>query len=317
MSVNWINKIISHEETPPEGVWLNIANELDKDEQENSSDLANKILAYEAAPPAIALANIFNTLDKDEAIGFVTKLHDYKEEPPTAAWKNIAEQLDNEDAAPVIPFKNKSKNVRALYKRIAAAAAVIIVIVTTVLLNSKEKPSTINEPVASVKPQSKHIETPKTDSENANQPASDSQENITRITEKTLPIQDLLTTDYIAGNETTVLAPNPADAHKEKLQNTNGETPQDITLMNAPNTYISITGPDGQTVKVSSKFSNLISYLSGSDTEENIDVIIKESAKWRATFAAWRDKMTNNIVAPSMGNFMDIIELSKILEEKK
>lgn len=318
MSINWINKILSHEETPPLGVWMNIANKLDKDEQENESSLTTKILAYQAEPPTIALVNIFNTLDKEEEThNYVTRLYNHQEEPPVLVWENIAAQLNDEDRGAVVPFENKKNNVRALYIKIAAAAAILTIVVTTVLLKSKEKPANINEPVAAVTPQSQHNETPKVDTEKTTLPASDSHENMITPAEKKSTAEGALVIDYVKGNETIPLAPNPAEANKEKLQNSKGETPQDISLMNTPNTYISIAGPDGQTVKVSSKFSNLINYLTGDDTEENLDVIIKESAKWKATFAAWRDKMTNNVVAPSFGNFMDIIELSKILEEKK
>ena len=120
------------------------------------------------------------------------------------------------------------------------------------------------------------------------------------------------------GNEAVELAQNPADNSKEKLLDTKGETPTDISLMNTPNTYISVTGADGQTVKWSSKFSNIIGTLNNNkpNTKENIEVIIEENAKWRAMFTAWSHKMINNSIAPSFSNFMDIIELSKILEEK-
>ncbi len=317
MSVNWINKILSHEETPPQGVWMNIANELDKEEQENDSNLTTKILAYEAAPPATALVNIFNTLDREDTDNYATRMYNHQEEPPALAWKNIAAQLNDEDRAAVVPFENKKNNVRTLYIKIAAAAAILTIVVTTVLLNSKEKPANINESVAAVTPQNQQNTTPKVDVEKTTLPASDSHENIINPAQNKSTVEEVLVIDYVKGNETVPLAPDPAEANKEKLQNSKGETPQDITLMNTPNTYISVTGPDGQTVKVSSKFSNLISYLTGDETEENLDLIIKESAKWKTTFAAWRDKMTNNVVAPSFGNFMDIIELSKVLEEKK
>ncbi len=124
---------------------------------------------------------------------------------------------------------------------------------------------------------------------------------------------------YVKGNAPIELAQMPKVEFTQMLQDVNGETPMDISLMNAPNSYISVTGPDGQSVKVSSKFSNLINLLNDKNPAavENIDIIISESAKWRSTFANWREKMTNNSIAPSISNFMDIIELSKMLESKK
>ena len=329
MNVNWINRILSHKETPPPGVWMKIANELDKDEQENSSSLTTKMLAWEVTPPVAALANIFNTLDKEEnnaITGYAKRIYNYKVNAPLTVWQNIEGQLNKDGAGKLISFKPQRNKIRTLYVRITAAAAIIAIVITTVLLNIKEKTVNINEPVVSVTPQSQHRETPKVDTEKITLPASDSQEksntikeNIAKQAEKKLTIKETTVTDYIKGNDVTALAPNPTETNNKKLQNSKGETPMDIALMNTPNTYISITGPDGQSVKVSSKFSNLIGYLTdkNNDTQENLDIIIKESAKWRATFAKWRDKMTNNTIAPSLGNFMDIIELSKVLEEKK
>lgn len=89
--------------------------------------------------------------------------------------------------------------------------------------------------------------------------------------------------------------------------------------MNTPNNYVSFIGPNGQEVKVSSKFSNLLGYMDGKEpeSEEYLDKIINESNFWRGKFKTWRNKMINNNVAPSPSNFMDIIELSKLLQEDK
>jgi hypothetical protein len=81
---------------------------------------------------------------------------------------------------------------------------------------------------------------------------------------------------------------------------------------------VSFVGPNGQEVKVSSKFSNLLGYMDGRDPEtvENLDKIISESNFWRGKFKSWRNKMISNNNASSPANFMNIIELSKLLNEE-
>jgi hypothetical protein len=330
MSDNWLNKIRSHQATPPQGVWMNIANELDNETE--AVDLKTKMYNYESIPPSNVLANIFATLDKEDAqtpASFTERMYNYQQQAPAGAWQNIITELDKSETK-IVPLTNNKKNLRAIYFRMAAAASVIAVIATTIWLSSRNTDNPIsNNPIASVTPEIKQPVTAEIKKENTALPASDPQEKklpqektIAQTNVKKtapLPVADNIVPNYVKGNTTNDLADNPAAASKEKLQDVNGNTPNDIALMNTPNTYISVTGPDGQSVKVSAKFSKLIGYLTdnSADTKENIDVIISESAKWRKIFAGWREKMTNNSVAPSISNFMDIISLSEILEEKK
>ena len=324
MNSNWLHRILKHTETPPEGAWKSICATLDE-EGTVRQDLQAKLQQYEVAPPVAVMENIFNRVaeDDDAALQFPERILNYSQEPPRTAWKNIVTQLD-EDSGKVVPL---IKNTRTMYLR--AAAAVLIIIAGSVWILSKQKTG-IGEEQAVVKPKNQLITLPDSNSGKtapAPAPTAEKQTPVDALAyqpgNRTLSnpsaLLDTLSSAYVPGHRTENLALAPAPGNKEKLQNGTGETPMDISLMNTPNTYISVTGPDGQTVKVSSKFSNLISYLNEENTgiQENLDLIIKESAKWRATFAAWRKKMANNEVAPSLTNFMDIVELSKVLEEKK
>jgi hypothetical protein len=248
----------------------------------------------------------------------------YTHEPPAEAWQNISAVLDKSATDNIIPFENKKNKLRIIY-RIAAAAVLLSLLLITFLYTAKKQPDK-NNSVAAKNPD--HIpalppsDTTKPTNLQAVNPAPVNNNTVSAHTKSGSP--ELLytlpeNTEFIKGNEVADLAADPRKLKKEKLTNAEGQTPADIGLLNTPNTYISITGPDGQSVKISSKFSSLINYLKEQNPEtiENIDIIIKESAQWRATFSSWRSKMTNNTVAPSLGNFMDIIELSKVLEDKK
>ncbi len=329
MSQNWLNKILSHQQTPPKEAWVNIANELDK--QEVYATIKNKLSAFEVLPPANVVVNIFAVIDnqkKQSQPDFTQKMYHYTQEAPISAWQNIVLKLDDTQAK-IVPLTSNVKKNASIYYKLAAAASIAAVLATSIWLNTNNKTTTNNQ-VATITP-TNTLKTPViTDTQKVNPiiavtaPNKELKNEVAEnkkviLKDATIQSAETVATDYVKSTETADLAQNPTNANKEKLQNSNGETPTDIALMNTPNTYISITGPDGQTVKVSSKFSNLISYLNSNDanTQENLDIIITESAKWRATFAAWRDKMTNNGVAPSIINFMDIIELSNVLEEKK
>lgn len=328
MQNNWLHKILNYKATPPDGVWKDIANKLDA-EDNDSSDIAAKMNAIEAAPPPSAFTAIFNELDKEnnneENLSSTEKLYQYAETPPSGTWENITAALDKNEAV-VIPINSKKNNTKFIY-RIAAAASLIAIIIVTALLFIKKDATEVSSVVVNTPKNNVTKPITETNNNTASLPDTTTDQN-TNVTVALNPIRkkntqdsviDTYNIDYVKNNTVPDLATKPDAGNKEMLTDNTGKIPMDIGLMNAPNTYVSITGPDGQSVKVSSKFSNLIQYFKGTnpDTVENIDIIISESAKWRSTIAGWKDKMANNAVAPSLGNFMDIIELSKVLENKK
>jgi hypothetical protein len=323
---NWLNKILTHKVSPPEGVWVKITNELDKENENTDPNFKTKIFAHEVIPPTKVLGNIFTELDKDDEQilpAYISKIYNYKVEAPENTWENIVDELDKNDTK--IVLLNNSKISKAFYFRLVAASVIVIIAISIIWQNNKKANNTVNEIIAATEDQ-QNIPPTKTDLINLT--ASDTGENNSQ--KKTAPLNAVTKTTpqqvvntfipvYVQGNKTNDLAESPNTINGEKLQAANGDTPLDIALMNTPNTYISITGADGQTVKVSSKFSNLIGYLTekNAGAQENLDIIIQESAKWRTIIAGWRAKMSNNSIAPSLVNFMDIIELGEILEEQK
>ena len=72
--------------------------------------------------------------------------------------------------------------------------------------------------------------------------------------------------------------------------------------------YITIAGPEGQPVKVSEKAAALI---------ESSDEKIPPHTVWNKKINKWRDIMKANTLAPTPGNFLDIVELNNTLVDKK
>lgn len=322
MPSDWLTKMLNYEVTPPEQAWDNITLRLDKEDNNSTEALKLKMLTHEEIPPVAVFDKIFSKLDAQHTLlepVYVEKLKVFSETPPADAWKNIITKLDEDK---IIPLDNNRKKIRPLYLKLAASAAIVAIIIIAVL-PGKQTPADKGQIVlapSKTEPAQVSPANVISDTQNNNRVKTNLANAV--IKENTNAKNDFKTTNtngYVKSNHATNLAQDPLLYNKEKLQNSNGETPMDIALVSPPNSYISITGADGQSVKVSSKFSNLISYLAGDNTgtKENIDVIIEESAKWRKIFSEWRNKMTNNVVAPTFSNFMDIIELSNVVEGKE
>ncbi|MBP6431140.1 MAG: hypothetical protein KA319_05185 [Ferruginibacter sp.] len=294
MSQNLKDKMLNYPEAPPKGIWDSIAFELDKEVNNNSVPVAKKLEAYEVTPPSFI-------------------------------WEKIEEELDK-DGAKIIELKPKTK-VFSFYK-LAAAASVLLLITTSIFIFTNNKKTEVEQPIASKTNTTTNNNntasvTPNTKSNTTALPTSDTQEknivNKTTVATKK-DVSTKVEEEIIATNPSMDLATNPFENKTEKLVAKNGDVPENIDLVSTPNTYLTITGPNGQSIKISSKFSKQLGLFTESDPDkmENIDFIIKESAMWRNKIASWRKKMTTTDVSPSMYNFMDIIELSeKIKTDKK
>jgi hypothetical protein len=320
MSSNWLNRIRQHATTPPEGAWENIAGFLNEDAAATEG-FAAKLSALEITPPAAAQKNIFALLDAEQdTAAFEQRVYNYKEDAPAAVWPKIVTELDNETGR-VIPLYGQK--IKSVYVKVAAAVAVVAILsVTAWILN---RPSSGITETAAAPPEKETAPVAVKESSATVLPAPQEEKTVRVNTTKKIKPTTAVPTPvippapaYIDNSDALLLAQNPVAGKKEKLQTVTGETPEDISLVNTPNSYISISGPDGQKVRLSSKLASLAGYLTEKNPEaqENLDIIIKESAQWRATFAKWRDKMTHHAIAPALSNFMDIVELSSMLEEK-
>jgi len=70
--------------------------------------------------------------------------------------------------------------------------------------------------------------------------------------------------------------------------------------------YITITSPQGECVKISSKAARLI--LSSDDQNPPKPVV------WSAKVNKWKDIMESNVFAPATANFLDVVELTHTLK---
>jgi hypothetical protein len=78
--------------------------------------------------------------------------------------------------------------------------------------------------------------------------------------------------------------------------------------------YITVAGPNGDAVKVSSKMSTLTAYIADDKNDSSATATNTDQSFWKSKFKTWRDKMSQNTITPSLTNFMDIVELSKLVK---
>lgn len=297
--MNWKNELYNHEVTPPAEMWDRIAHDLD-----------------------------------DEFYPFRNKLYHAEVVPPNDSWHRVKQQLDSEVNAVPGVFRYRK------LVRIAAAAAIIGISFFTVnyFLTGSDAPA-ISE--RNEIPGTKTTETPtsqppvKNDAGTENSlPESDKpliasnttslrnariRRQTTSVMEQTeertalnLPSVSTVTDDNSA---LTDRYPLDHDASRH-IRNLKGEIREDVRLMDLPNSYFLMTGPNGQSVRVSSKFRNTIQYLNGSDKEELLDVILRESQYWRSQFREWKDEVGRSAFIPSAQNFMDITALMQLLQQQ-
>ncbi len=290
--MKWENELYNHEVSPPDHVWNRISHDLD-----------------------------------NEFLIFKHKLYNAEATPPDNSWNNIRRMLDGH------PETGGIKK----WLRIAAAAVLVGISFFTINYfitgsNPTDKATADNESVPAQVSKDKVSQPNDNDAGNNTKAlkitpliASSARIKKSRPTSAGNAGYDLYKEDeaYSAPPVSSIPDDNTAitdrysleHAAVRQIRNLKGEIKEDVSLLDLPNSYFLMTGPNGQSVRVSSKFRNTIQYLNSSGNEELLDVILRESQYWRNQFKAWKDQVGHSTFIPSAENFMDIAELMKLLQE--
>lgn len=292
------------------------------------------LLDLEVAPPADAWQQVAARLDLeyDQAeIRAAQKLSDLEVAPPAAAWQHIAaalgETVEEDLPAPATP----ARTIRIPFRKLAAAAVItgIALFAGWYLLgtgnNNAQAPTALNKEV----PPTDNItviQTPPPGTDSTNnlptpivsrpspgkaypaRPAETGNENT--LADIAAPDIDYVTPHTTVQPETATTASVPAPPIRDK----SGNIVMDLRLLvgaGAGNNYITVTGPNGEQTRISRKFLPMLIHLSsGLENGQNND-------QWKNRFREWRDKLLRQAsFAPSATNFLDIMELKEMIEEK-
>jgi hypothetical protein len=345
MSDKLKHKMQVWELTPPVAAWQAIASRLQDDEQH--AGLTQRFEQLEITPPANLFNSITERLADDqfyqpisekmtaaaitppsgnwqaiaerlnipaEHTQLADKLYPHHVTPPADSWNKVAAALENNTTqTPVVKLKT------AWYKY-AVAAALIGIIATSVLLftntnssNPKNNVAVISTPATAnpVKPNnSNRIPA-------ANLLANKTQTPAVYVYNKQAGEAEDISYATVAAIHS--IAENPIIINSPLIRDETGAVIRDIEAITMHGNYLMVTGPNGQPTRISSKFSNILGYLTGGeeDTEEGIDRIMKESSLWKKRFQQWRKKISQSQFSPSGGNFLDIEAFKELIKEEQ
>jgi hypothetical protein len=281
------------------------------------SDLKNIMQNAEITPPQEAWAFIAQTLDNQTQAQqtFATKMYTYEVAPPQDVWAAIENKL------PTTQIKSTTKKQASIFAmpafKYAAAACVagILGIATYTFLNNSQQnipanpaqPTVQNSVNVPAQPTttSQQINNPVTTVATTNATAKTTIKNTAAIKSNPVSLPNTNTTGIAA-------VTNPLDGAVDPINNS---TPTDINTT-ATNQYVNIVGPNGEAVRLSTKFSKQIGLFEG-QAEEGIDVIIRESSIWRGKINQWRKAMLNANISPSFDNIFDFEALDKTFRKNK
>ena len=222
------------------------------------------------------------------------RMYNYETPPPDGVWEAIAAELDRNEAK-VIPISSKKKNYTFYY---IAAASVAIILFSLIFFTNRS--SKTNEQFVTTS-----NEGPK-DSATNNEDTNDNVMMTVPKEEKHSTKNHTDTDHSLAQNKSQKSGQNEKQT-KEEIKKSHSED-ENLIASNTPSKYMTIEGPQGQPVKVSSKMASLI---------DSSETKIASKPIWNKKINEWREIMKGNTLAPTPGNFLDIVELTKTLKDHK
>ncbi len=278
-----------------------------------TNNLSHKILNAEIPPPDSVWDLIAAELDKVDHPSFVTKINNASVAPPATMWNKIANAL-NESHTAVVPLTNKR-----WIKWTAAAVVVGLILFSASLLFNNGGNQGGNEETQTVSGKQPNPSIPLNPSTNKS--------NIQIIVDNAIisagtklainersDIKGRNESDRRPGLPIRPALVEPSGFEKLQARPTESESKisNNVSSTSAnfipPPDYFVVTAPNGERVRISSKFSDAVATLVGGD---NIDYF------WKLRFDSWKSKlMSNPSFIPTGGNFLDIAELKDMLKEQ-
>jgi hypothetical protein len=268
------------------------------------SSLRDKMLNYESVPPGETWDKIAAALDEAQhGDQFPGRLHAMEITPPTFAWNKIAAELDGEVKQEAVVVNQPSRF--RYFLRYAAAAVVIGAVAFGILRwTGSSYQSTTGTAVAGITPDSGRTNSAAlipTDSQRAAGTAPDEDAANPGQDRKLLAKLDRPVRSQSRRLNSAVQTVGYPAANKisSAIYTYNDHVPT------VADRYIMLMTPDGNLIRMSKKWGNLVCCVSGEDPDAGCKDQLKK----------WQQKMATSSLTTSAGNFMDIINLVNSLDE--
>jgi hypothetical protein len=342
MATNIKHTLYNLEVSPPPGVWPHIESKLDSEFDATEIPVAQKMLDISVTPPPGMWADIAAQLDtgvKTDEASVGKRMYDLFVTPPATVWKKIAAQLPQQHT-------KKEGKVISLHSRraIAAAAAMVLLAIGAWYFLDNNNSTDI----ATVTPQAKQSTVSERSSANARVRTMDteigerpvereqlSQKPLAALTDVETGIinqkygnrhgarrtawydyqpiatsysgMDDVQVEFTENNNPMVEAPLIRDAK--------GQVILDKKLISPDDCYITVTSPNGEQTRISSKFLHIISAINQDvEPQDYFDFMTRESSLWKIRFSEWKEKFLHQAsFVPTATSFTDILELRDLL----
>jgi hypothetical protein len=295
------NKIFNHEEAPPTNAWEKIAHALDESNLENK--FPSKLYNTEVNPSPSAWQKITEALNTEKFDNdFASRVYDMEVGPPATAWENISLYLNTS--------KPTSTIVKKLTPFIRYAAAAIVIgavafgVIKLTVNNNTQKSTVLTTPS---KDGSKNDEFRPADN-GAEQIPSAHRKEREELAERSkklaaVPNRSIKKATRAASASVIVNSSSNDDFTDANLYQSIYAYADHIP--DIADRYVMLMTPDGNIIRMSKKWSDLLCCVSGEEQDADCKYQLKK----------WQEKMATSTLAPSPGNFLDILSLVNSLDE--
>ncbi len=295
------NRLYNQEVTPPENTWKNIAAALDNPESQNEFP----VLLYdiEVNPPEHTWEKIMTRLDESPVKNeYQLRLHNMEMVPPEPVWEKVASLLDSKNVFAQTP----GWKIRP-FLRYAAAAIFLGAVAFGIskITEDKERPPTVFS--TNINNDSSVSENNKTDNSLETQiPEVNSRQEYSSTASRNRPVYASITRPekriLRAIQSSMVTNMNEIVGDNDFSQSLYA---YEDHIPNIADRYVMLMTPDGNIIRMSKKWSDLLCCVSG----------IEQDADCKNQLKEWQEKIATSTLAPSPGNFMDILGLVNSLNE--
>lgn len=301
--------------------------------------LQHRLERHEEMPPPSAWNNISRRLDEEfqhTDHGVSIKLEEAAIAPPAAVWNEIISELQADVPVEITPTKKIP-----LFRRLAAAAVIAAMLAVGAMYfftgkNSNDRytgstaTSTLNnDPVVddSAERPSPRTALPATDSgirervmiasNHPKRSVTSRSRQIARVNQDLTAEADTYFSREIEEAPVFTLEPvralNTISVSAPPIRDDNGNIIMNLSLISEPgNPYITVTGPNGDQTRISSKFLHCLSYINGNFNAADMN---GDAMDCKTRFEEWRKKLLSDAAfIPTANNFFDIFELKEMIQ---
>lgn len=287
---------------PPANTWEKIVAAIDNAQTQN--EFSSRLYNIEVNPPANTWKKIAATLDEPRIQNeFPSRLYNMEVAPPVNVWEKVVAGLNKTSVIVNTPVRKFSAILRY------AAAAIFIGAVAYGIINlTVNTGNDVNNTVVSkINKDSSTSEINKAgDTGKIQTPEITNSENDAGAIEKSKPlfakhvrpvkrVSRAIISSMIASNDADI-----ATADLSQSLYAYADHIPDIA-----DRYVMLMTPDGNIIRMSKKWGHLLCCVSGEE----------QDADCKSQLKKWQEKIATSSLAPSPGNFMDILGLVNSLNE--